>query len=824
MALALGGLVCAAALADTVVYENDFVTRTSAGAVPSGEWREIKYSTGNLVNPSGTSPFSASQLQDNWILGRISSSVNGAFVADSSNYELLLCSGEKGVAKTVCVKHRLGNTFTTGVVTAQCDFRPPSDWQEADIRSVRFLLGDESFFSPDTGSKAADFLKYAAANVGVSVYTNVAGEASYKFFRYGIDLETAPTAKSGVWYRAVVTANLDTKKYGVSIFEMGNRPSLSAETPDTPVWTESALDFRNEADSVVLSGISAIGLIGYGVSGTSTNTADRAQAAQIDNVRVWHNGEECYQNVFSARRSRCLAAGTTTTTYEATGRVANRVTTNEVYILGANIVSAQSGSGVQPLGVDGWRRSHNTGAYGDFTVTNSTGGSVYLRHDPGSSKNKYGFVAHPFGSPIGSGKVRLSVDTYVPNAWTDKADTKIWVTLAGNEYFNSAPSTNNRWASVGFRRGSEVTTPTYLPRSSSGGAGDAVNPTPDAEISKGYWYRIILTADLDAATTDFSVYQLGKSNPDSSTPNGTHIFTTNGIGKISKITSVSCFSVGAYYAPVYFDNIKVWHIPAGSETETMLYENYFSSRTYHVEGCSLVGTLAKDPVGIDGWTRLSDPSGDIRLMAGDNPALSFGSLDNSANYAVHDIGGSYKSGVLTTQFDMCAPSGWKSNGNACLWLGDSQYHEGNLNGDRVFYKWAATAAGFTPDGFVVWEGDGKGGGSWTAAVSGTAPVAGHWYRFVLTTTIRRDRSDVVVYDMGTDQPTLDMPTPTTGAVAEFSEVPFRRNHASLDGISCLSVQARALNEANPLLATEYPLLIDNIRISQTLSGAVIYIR
>ena len=278
MALALGSLACAAAVADTVVYQNDFSTRTSAGAVPSGEWREIKYSTGNLVNSSGTSPFSASQLQDNWILGRISS-VNGAFVADSSNYELLLCSGEKGVAKTVCVKHRLGNTFTTGVVTAQCDFRPPSDWQEADIRSVRFLLGDESFFSPDTGSKAADFLKYAAANVGVSVYTNVAGEASYKFFRYGIDLETAPTAKSNVWYRAVVEANLATKKYDVSIFEMGTRPSLSSATPGTPVWTESALDFRNEADGVVLSGISAIGFVGYGVSGTHTNAADRVREA-----------------------------------------------------------------------------------------------------------------------------------------------------------------------------------------------------------------------------------------------------------------------------------------------------------------------------------------------------------------------------------------------------------------------------------------------------------------------------------------------------------------------------------------------------------------
>ena len=804
--------------ANRVVYENDFSTRTSVEPIPYGEWREVRYGIGSLVNPdSMTNPFNGSSLQDNWIIGK-NSSTNTAFVADKSNYELLLCSGQKDVATScVLVKHRLGNTFTTGTVTAQCDFKLPTSWQEADTRSVRFLLGDETFFSPSTAS--ADFLKYTASNVGVSVYTNGNGDASYKFFHYGIDLGAALDAKNNVWYRAVVTANLDTKKYAVSIYDMSSsRPSLATVTPETPAWTVTDLDFRSVTEGVAFSGISAVGLAGYGVSGTKDAGDDRNQTAQIDNVRVWHNGEECYQNVFSARRSRSLAAGTTTATYDVTGLISNSVK-DEVYMISTNLVPDRidKGETVQPIGIDGWRRTHNKGGSGNFAVA-KTSGAAYLRFSSTDNYNTYGFIAQPFGSTITSGKVRLAVDTRLPTNWGDK-NSIIWVTLAGDDYYNATPSesTSYRWACVGIRKESG-NTPTYVTRSSG-----SQNPNPTSAISAGHWYRIVVTADLDRDTTEFSVYEQGTDYPYKTTPDGPCIFTTNGIEKLSaSITSVSCFSLGAYYVPVYFDNVKIWHIPTGSANETLLYENYFSTRTCYLKGTDLVGTLAKNPVGIDYWTRMANPSGDIRLVDRGNPAVGFGNLENSANYAAHDIGGSYKSGVLTTQFDMRAPSGWKSNGNACLWLGDSQYHEGNQNSANAFYKYAVTGLGFNPDGFIAWNGDGDGGGGWTT--SAATPVAGHWYRFVMATRIRADKSNIAVYDMGTTQPTLATATPTTGAVAEFLEVPFRRNHANFAGISCLGIQARALDEANPLVATDSPLLIDNLRVSSRDAGTVILIK
>jgi hypothetical protein len=51
IALALGSLVCATALAVPVIYQNDFASRSSEGAVPYGGWRSVNYVAGQrLVN------------------------------------------------------------------------------------------------------------------------------------------------------------------------------------------------------------------------------------------------------------------------------------------------------------------------------------------------------------------------------------------------------------------------------------------------------------------------------------------------------------------------------------------------------------------------------------------------------------------------------------------------------------------------------------------------------------------------------------------------------------------------------------------------------
>ena len=178
---------------------------------------------------------------------------------------------------------------------------------------------------------------------------------------------------------------------------------------------------------------------------------------------------------------------------------------------------------------------------------------------------------------------------------------------------------------------------------------------------------------------------------------------------------------------------------------------------------------------------------------------------------------------MTAQVDICAPTAWQDDGGcANIWFGNDQYHEGNLNGGTYNYeKMAAFGFGITNTTFAAFRGDRAGGGTWET--SGTA-TAGHWYRFIVSA--KSKKSDVKVYDMGTDQPTLA--TVTTGTqVAEFSNLPFRAGVRG--GVSCVGVSAMGVK--NPtgwshLLpgGTDARLKIDNIRVTFSEVGTVISIR
>ena len=805
-----------------VVYQNDFLTRTSTGAVPYGGWREIPYVTGKLVNDGYSNAlevFRDTDLQDNWIRSRNSSSGYAYVIDDGDNQETILFSDQADYASYIIVKHRLGNTFTTGVVTAQCDFKPPEDWLWFSSKNVRLVLGDETFFSPSTSMD--DFTKYLAAGAGIAMQGNTNPGEDYRFSLYGADVATAPTgARKGIWYRVVITANLDTKKYGVAIYEMGaSHPALDAATPATAAWTATDVDFWSETKGVTANGISSIGITGYGIAGT-LDTSLRQKTAQVDNIRVAHNGVECYVNDFSSRKSRVFG-GATTATYELNSVLTNSVQ-SEVYVLDTNIVPDRENSGttVQPIGIDGWRRVANQWAEGNAQVRND-GSGTYLRFSGGGSS---AYLGQLFGTSVSSGKVRLSVDVRLPSNWTSSSSGALWVALGNDEYYNAVPAdaNNYRFAAVGIR--GETNTPTYVEPSGS------QNPSPSADISASHWYRIVVTADLDNDTTAFSVYEQGTAYPVKATADGTLIYNTDSIGKLngSNVQSLSSFSLAALNVVVWFDNIKVWHFSADGGTESLLYENYFSTRTCYLNGGRIVGTLAKNPVGIDGWMRQYRTTDDFLLVGGDNPALGFNAVDKDYSaYAVHDLGAVYKGGKTTVQFDVCAPSGWLQNdGFACVWLGDDWYHEGNMNGgtseSNYFIRWAACGVGFSYTKFAAYSGDGVGGGAWQK--SSSTATAGNWYRFVVTADPHARTSDVAVYDMGATHPTLATATPIGEAVASWTALPFRQNEVKRSGFSSIGIQAKGVKAANPLVETDHRLLFDNICVEHSPRGFVLIIQ
>ena len=200
----------------------------------------------------------------------------------------------------------------------------------------------------------------------------------------------------------------------------------------------------------------------------------------------------------------------------------------------------------------------------------------------------------------------------------------------------------------------------------------------------------------------------------------------------------------------------------------------------------------------------------------------FGNGDETYATAVHDLGGEYKNGAMLAQADICAPTAWQSAGGcANVWFGGDQYHEGNLNvGAYNYEKMAAFGFGMTNTTFAAFRGDRAGGGAWET--SGTA-TPGHWYRFVVTSENRE--SNVSVYDMGTDQPTLATATPAT-PVATFSGLPFR---SSASRVSCVGVSAMGVK--NPAAwshllqgGTDSRLKVDNIKFSHIPPGTTIVIQ
>ena len=148
---------------------------------------------------------------------------------------------------------------------------------------------------------------------------------------------------------------------------------------------------------------------------------------------------------------------------------------------------------------------------------------------------------------------------------------------------------------------------------------------------------------------------------------------------------------------------------------------------------------------------------------------------------------------------------------------------GSSNAD-YFVRWAACGAGLgsydrahpSAVNFAAYQGDGTGGGSWQGA--GTV-TRGNWYRFVVKSYLTLGTSDVEVYDMGTEHPTLATATPAT-PVQTFANVPFLRNISDLGGVSCFGFQA--LNQAaSAFVPDERRTLIDNIRFSYAPNGLMI---
>ncbi len=814
--------LCTASFAE-VVYRNDFSSRTSESPVPCDAWREVPYQTGAFVNDSYNDPFSGTAFQDCWIRGRNNCSCPVHIVSDGGNPEIAMHNAADN-NKHVIVKHRLGNTFTNGIVTAQCDLRAPSTWNAGYAFVQEFMLGDENFFSPET--ETADdgglYLNYRAAQAGVGrksatgtrQFTYLDGNAARQFIGQG---------SAATWYRVVVTVDLGKREYGISLYDMGDtHPALDAATPSNAAFAIANVALPYSA----VTSISALGLSCYCPhGGADADNLDLSLAGQFDNIRVAHNGVECYVNDFSSRRSRAIG-GTTAGSYEATSPVSNTVGT-ETYVGGEALYAASTGDKTvsQPVGTDGWRRLNS-----DLKATPavySDSGNLAMRFSPLPAT---GIAAATIGQTLTTGKVRISADVRATGIGGETTNQGVYLYAGSDALYNANHSQFGALAGL-FARIGIVGTKTTVDNSTYRrpywrDASGVHTGTGDEWVKQAPWLRFTIEADLDAGTYSCTIRDQGTTHPGGDTEDGeTVYFTKSGIGRINtSVSGISCIAFSAYNAEVMFDNIKVWHTPAGASAAALVYDNRFSSRKINYESFhegALVGdSIAKSPAGQDGWTRINN--GSLKAVVrecGGNPALTFAQGGGNVLYAVHDIGEMCKYGRLKTQVDACPPAGWQGGTRGSLfWLAGDAFHEGNLKSGSEFYKAAAFAFGFhgTSNNEVklcVFNG------SYTYDALALDPS--HWYRFIATTRLNEGLSDIAVYDLGTEHPTFDTPTPAA-SVATFSSIPFRCVPAVLGGIS--SIGFSAMGTIDNTLDSKAGVFWDNILLDYRNNGLLIIVK
>lgn len=836
-----------------VVYENDFVSRSSKCAIPSGRWLEQKYAAGLMANTDGSDPFGVSgsgqNMQDGWIKDS-ASGANARVWKDAGNSMAVLghasaAAISSGSDDGRCVlKQRIGNTFASGIVTVQFDMRPPTAWQDFGGESRRAFLcvGDEDFYSPDVEQSSTYSRMAAAAGVCMD-----AEAGQLVFYRNSAERMTVATVTAGNWLRIVMTIDIDRREWGFSAYDMGaTHPLFSATTPATPVFSQTGLPFTDMS----VNSVSSIALCGFGVCWNAEGdmNSDPGSAACFDGLRVAHNGDECYLNDFASCQRRSLVAGTTAANYVADCIVTNTVG-QETYpcpassgTQGEKLVPNKAGGGVaEPTGLDGWRRVFESSEYG--------GNAIQLRNESGNccvrfdNTSRTG-VAHPIGTTVNSGVLRFRLDMRVPSSWGAGSAGRMWITLGNDTLYNGVEGLcrNGRYLHVGISYRSTTTDGRIRYLDASGDSQYADDDgNSECQIKMATWYRAEIVADLDRHTYNYTVYEQGSLIPAEDSPDGTKVFCKTGVGRMNGINEISTFAVWAFVATTYYDNIKIWYTPSGETEEMLLYSNTFSTRTVcqlgRREGV-LAGTIAKDPQGQDGWSAVG--AGNMSSVFSDeaNPAMSFKNPGGAYGYAVHEIGQTMAKGVFEMRADVRPPRGWLgTDGSFYVRLGGDKHLLGSVN-DQLstlsvdnFVRMIAGGFGFkrlsggsvagvyTNVALVAWQGDLAGGGVMTPAA--VQVDTKHWYRFVASMDMSNSRYDLAVYDMGASHPAMSSPSPEN-PVATFSSLPFRLTSSTLGGVSCLSVGAQQ-TASSPLDDTLQPY-VDNIRISRVCMGLTVIVQ
>ena len=520
-----------------VFYENDFITRryrtlcapapaaaTGAYVQSTGTVTETDtfsgYETGtdNQIVPNRTSLTDANpigidgwrRLPHSYSNGRpavFAYGGNATYDAGGTGGNMLSFGYQDGYARLV---QTLGTSFSSGTVRIAADVWLPEGASLASqsfTRRVGVGLGAANLYYANADAildnLAAGFGYERLAAAGASShqpYAIASGGSDNEPMRVFPASYTAP--ESNWWYRIEVSANLDTRKYGITVTPIGATSVTASDALSDPaIFSESGLDLAAD-----VSDIGSFYIQGYGWASSNENVR-KLNRVCFDNLRVYHDDDLVYENDFTSR-TRTLPAATRET--------------GDLAALQYNLDGGQDHwvrrDYTGPAGFDAraWVRDDDGNQFLALGHTSEAGRTITLVNGLGLSQTK------PF---------RFEADIRPPRQWSAASgsatislgDSQMLQTEAPESFYGA-----HRLVSFGFD-GTNTANQAGCPYYFAGCKAQVGGTALDADIDETHWYRFRLDVDPEDGICDAKLYDMGTTHPTAETKGGTLVATATDI-------------------------------------------------------------------------------------------------------------------------------------------------------------------------------------------------------------------------------------------------------------------------------------------------------
>ena len=549
-------------------YENDFTTRryrriqptpstttdypVNVGVSSVDIFSSYKVNASNSVDSSSVTylvDHSATGTlgMDNWkrlVSGNRFSVVDSP--TRSGGAMLRASNGGNGV-----MAQTLGEKITSGKVRISGDVRLPAEWKVTSSTDPRvcLALGSDTYWSGDPGS-------YMSRHIG---YGAIVGEAKDEFHPAYLPTgsaalvstkDTSVTCTPTNWYRMVVTADLDVRKYDYELYELGEDAGAidRADVPSTPIYATNGISFRNGVSNV--PNIGAFSLFAYR-GGTNWNTY-----ILWDNIQVWKDWDS--------------SAGTGTLIYSNDFNVRRRYVEREKTEL---VHGVNTGTGV-----DAWEQVNK----GDGTAWIMGGANRFLSIKAPNHHSLYLTQPLPFEVPCGQ-RVTFRVDVRPPCWWLEAGGQFLNIYLGGDTMCQHAdpdaspsPLDDSVLAFSVYPATGTLGLYTNTVIRAQNGSG---MPSITGRVETDHWYRLEGSTISGSGMWKFRAYDMGVAHPDIDAPPGELVVHADGLARRSSVGATSgissfcitaCGVAGLEPWDVYdrgrvlVDNIVVTALPSGA--------------------------------------------------------------------------------------------------------------------------------------------------------------------------------------------------------------------------------------------------------------------